>query len=59
MQLELQDDEARILAEALEGYLGDLSMEIGHTDSMDFREGLKQRRDVLARIAAALRERTG
>ena len=56
MQLELNDEERRVLAETLESYLGDMSTEIGHTDSMDYREGLKQRREVLARIAEALKK---
>ena len=55
MRLELGEKEARVLAEALESYLGDLSTEIGHTDSRDFREGLKERRAVLAGILEALR----
>lgn len=54
MKLDLTEEEVRVLAEALHSYLGDLSTEIGKTDSMDFREGLKQRRDVLVGIAKAL-----
>ena len=59
MQLELSEEELRVLAETLESYLGELSTEIGHTDSMDYREGLKRRREVLVRIAAALKGGTG
>ena len=42
--------------EVLEGYLGDLSTEIAHTDSYEFRQGLKERREVLARIVESLRQ---
>jgi hypothetical protein len=59
MQLELNEEEVRVLAETLESYLGQLSTEIGHTDSMDYREGLKRRREMLVRIAAALKEGPG
>ena len=58
MQLELGEEELRVLAETLESYLGELSTEIAHTDSMDYREGLKRRREVLLRIAAAVKEGT-
>lgn len=55
LDLQLRDDEPRILVETLESYLSDLSVEIGHTDSMDFREGLKHRQAALTRIVDALR----
>jgi len=58
MKLELEDEEARVLVEALDSYLGDLSSEIADTDAMDFREALKKRRDVLVRIATMLRDTT-
>ena len=59
MKLELDDFETGVLADALDSYLGDLSTEIAHTDAKDFRDGLKKRRDVLAKIAAKLREGGG
>ena len=55
MMLELNDDQARVLAEALDGYIGELSTEIHHTDTKDYRDALKQRRDVLAGILETLR----
>jgi len=54
MKIELDDEEVKVLAGALESYLSELSTEIGHTDSSDFRESLKERRDVLQRILQAL-----
>ena len=47
MQLELNDAEVSAMDEALESYLSDLRMEIAATDHAEFREGLKQRRDLL------------
>ena len=54
IQLDLTEDEAGILKEALQKLLKDLSYEIADTDSKDFRDGLKARRDVLARVEAAI-----
>jgi hypothetical protein len=47
---ELTDLEREVLAEAIESYVCDLRMEIADTDSMDYREMLKARKDVLTRI---------
>lgn len=55
MNLNLDQSEAAVLAEVLEAYLGDLSTEIANTDSYEFRQGLKERREVLARILESLR----
>ena len=55
MMLELNEDQTRALAEALDSYLSDLSSEIHHTDSAAFRDGLKRRRELLAGILEALR----
>jgi hypothetical protein len=52
---ELDPEEAKVLAEALAEYISDLRMEISNTDSMDFREGLKERE----RILKSLLERLG
>jgi len=41
-QLSLTDEEAGTLRKALEIYVSDLRLEIGATDSHDFREGLKR-----------------
>ncbi len=52
--LELTTHEADTLKTALEDFLSDLRMEIAHTDSMDFREGLKAKKRILRKVADAL-----
>lgn len=54
IRIELQPDEAEVLATALESYLSDLRMEIADTDSMDFREMLKARKKVLRSIVTMI-----
>ncbi|MDJ0835588.1 MAG: hypothetical protein QNK37_03670 [Acidobacteriota bacterium] len=56
LQLNLTYQDASILAGALENYVSDLSMEIAGTDSKDFRDNLKLRRDVLVRVIHNLKE---
>jgi len=59
IKLELSDADATVLKEALGKTLKDLSYEIADTDSKDFRDGLKERRDALARVEQALTSATG
>ena len=54
IHLELADDEARLLSEVLDSTLSNLSYEISDTDTKDFRDGLKAKRDVLAKVKEAL-----
>lgn len=54
VHLELTPDDAEILRAALESYLSDLRVEIVHTDSRDFREGLKRQQAALTEIADGL-----
>ena len=54
IHLELKDDEAALLKETLDSALKNLSYEIADTDTSDFRDQLKARREVLARISEAL-----
>ena len=56
MQLSLTKDETTMLTEILESYRSDLRMEIADTDSMDFREQLKQREALLNKILSQLQE---
>lgn len=42
VNLELSPDEAAMLRDVLKSYLSDLHTEIAHTDSRDFRAGLKK-----------------
>jgi hypothetical protein len=54
--LELTRSEADLLHEIAEEWLSDLRVEIGHTDNLDYREGLKRKeallRDILERLGA-------
>ncbi len=54
VELELDAEEASILAGVLENDLSDLRMEITHTDSYDFRKGLKRRKAVLMKALESL-----
>ncbi|MGD8417005.1 MAG: hypothetical protein PVH91_08105 [Pseudomonadales bacterium] len=54
IHLDLTEAEADILKEYLQKLLENLSYEIADTDSKDFRDGLKARRDVLAKVEKAL-----
>jgi predicted RNA binding protein with dsRBD fold (UPF0201 family) len=44
LELNLDEEDLKSVVKALESYLSDLSMEIADTDSMDFREELKNQR---------------
>lgn len=59
LNVDLSPSETAILRDVLESVLSDLGMEIAGTDSHDFRESLKKRREVLRKVAAALDQRTG
>ena len=48
-------DDRQILAMTLQSDLSDLSYEIANTDTQDFRDRLKQKRDVLSRTLEALK----
>ncbi|HLN92800.1 MAG TPA: hypothetical protein VK389_02985 [Thermoanaerobaculia bacterium] len=53
--IQLADEEAEILKSVLEEYISDLRMEVSNTDSMDLREQLKRKEEVLKRLAGQLR----
>ena len=55
VRIELSAAEAEELSGILENYLSDLRMEIVDTDSQDFREGLKRRKEFLARLVDQLK----
>jgi hypothetical protein len=55
LQLDLSTKELAILEEVLESYLSDLRMEIANTDSMDFRDMLKERKAVVMAALQAVR----
>lgn len=54
VNIELTEEEAAILKEALQSYLSDLRMEIADTDRMEFRDGLKARKMALMRVVETL-----
>jgi hypothetical protein len=54
MRIELTDHEAEVLREYLDRIIGDLGMEIPATDAPLFREQLRERRESLRRVRAAL-----
>lgn len=47
LNLELTPAETRVLKETLETDLADLSMEISHTDRLEYRDRLKEKRNAL------------
>ncbi len=55
INLDLTKEENDILSTVLESYLSDLRMEIADTDSMDFRESLKKKKDVLNKVLETLK----
>lgn len=52
--IQLADEEAEILKSVLEEYVSELRMEVSNTDSMDFREALKRKEEVLKRLVGQL-----
>ncbi len=54
LDLELTATEEVILREILTSEISDLRDEIAHTDSLEFREGLKERRRILQKVLDAL-----
>lgn len=59
IHLDLADEEARILSELIESTLSNLSYEISDTDTKEFRDGLKAKRDVLVKVKEALASAIG
>lgn len=55
IQLDLNEKEVNLLIEVLEHDLSEIRMEIADTDSMDFRDTLKAKKDVLSKLIAALK----
>lgn len=53
-EIELTAQESEILRGILEEYLGELRMEVAGTDSMDFREMLKEREVFVKKLLALL-----
>jgi hypothetical protein len=56
--MEFTSEEQEILAEVLHHLIQELDIEVGRTDTHDFKEKLKHRRLVLERILARLTQLT-
>ena len=54
MRLELNDAEEEVLADTLEKSLSRLGDEISHTDAHDYREFLKDRKEILVKLRGRL-----
>jgi len=54
--IDIDKKEKDILGNVIENYLSDLRMEIADTDSMDFREGLKEKKEVLNKVLTELKK---
>lgn len=54
LNLSLSDSEQAILRDVLETAVSEMGTEISGTDSKDFRDDLKDRREVLQKVIAAL-----
>ncbi len=54
MNLELSDQERKILLHAIETYLSDLKGEIGKSEKPEWKAGLREERDILTEVARKL-----
>ena len=54
IQLELTNEEEQYLREEVQKRLTDLDHEIAHTDSMDFKDMLKRRREAVRKFLEKL-----
>jgi hypothetical protein len=53
--IQIADDEVEVLRSVLEEYISELRMEVSNTDSMDFREELKRKEEILKGLVGRLR----
>ncbi len=53
-QLDIEPKEAEALKGAVDCYLSDLKTEIAHTDKREFREELKNQKELLEKISLKL-----
>ena len=56
IHIDLSPEDARLLRDVLESYLGDLRMEIAGTESLSFRENLKKTEVLLKSLLLRLRD---
>ena len=55
LHLEMTDEEHQLLTNMLDEYLSDLRMEIADTDSLEYKEGLRHRKQVAQQLSEKLR----
>ena len=58
LEFNISEKDVEIIIEVLDSYLSDLGMEITDTDSMEYREKLKSKRNSIQRVLKSLRELT-
>jgi hypothetical protein len=58
ISIDLSDKEAETLRQILEDDLSDLRMEIADTDSMAFRETLKDKKEVLQKVIGVIAQKS-
>ena len=54
VQLEITEDERQILLQVLESCISDLRVEIAGTDNINFKDMLKQRKEIMLKLHRAL-----
>ncbi|HOW92343.1 MAG TPA: hypothetical protein PK883_08500 [Anaerolineaceae bacterium] len=54
VQLEITEDERQILLQVLESCISDLRVEIAGTDNINFKDMLKQRKEIMLKLQRAL-----
>lgn len=59
IQLNLSADEIQLLSNLVDSCLQDLREEIQATDNMGYKEMLRQRKSILVKLEASLRESQG
>jgi hypothetical protein len=59
VQINLTTDEVVMLSDILKHYLSDLRMEVADTDTLDFRDKLKQEEAFLNRVLQQLGDAQG
>jgi len=52
--IQIAEDEVEVLRSVLEEYISELRMEVANTDSMDFRDDLKRKEEVLKALVERL-----
>jgi len=54
VQLEITEDERQILLQVLESCISDLRVEIAGTDNINYKDMLKQRKEIMLKLQRAL-----